>query len=124
MARVDPLDPSTFPAPHIYATYISWRSTSFKTHATMALVKNAISGTTTRRNYQGGRTTQCDVYVYKWDEENERWVQTYMLPKGTDVDQHPLYQKPVSSKRPIKGPSDKQVDAAIQSILKAGEADG
>jgi hypothetical protein len=119
--RVDPHDPSTFPAPHTYATYISWRSEKFKTHSTLGMAKNAISGTA--RHERSGRRTQCDVYVYTWNPEDDCWEQKYFIPKHADLDQHELYKVKASSKRPIKGPSDKQVNAAIESIMKATQAE-
>jgi len=63
----------------------------------------------------------ADCWIYEWSDKDQEWKQLHYIPNGTNIDTLPLWKK-VRSKRPIKGPSDKQVDAAIKSILKAGES--
>lgn len=105
-------DPSTFPAPHQWATFSPSRSPNFKTHSTLGQVKNALSG---KRHYSGGL---LEGWVYKWNAEDEKWEEYAHLPPGTYANQHPLWQKPVKAVRAV---SDNQVDKAIRSIMKTAQ---
>lgn len=98
-----------FPAPQLWATWIGYRTEKFKTHPSLAMCKSAISA-----KFNGG-VLPCSAYVYEWDTEQEVWVERFFL--GAGVDKSHIFFK-VKAKK-IKGPSQKQVDAALASIAKS-----
>lgn len=106
-------DPKSFPDPHQFATYMTWRNPAFKTHPSLATAKNAVSGKA--RGLTGrGRHVGCDVYVYEFSQDTG-WQLLHLIPKETNLDDHEFY-KTTAKKRSIKGPSDAAVAAAIKSI--------
>lgn len=114
--KPDPLD---FPEPHNFATFILTRTPQFKTHRHLSQAKNALSG---KMTYRGGRSYSagCDMWVYEWDAEELRWVETFHIPIGAIRETHPLWEKGV--KRPKKAQAEvpqKVIDKTIDSILRS-----
>lgn len=115
-----PPDPKDFKPPHTWATYIPTRTTVgiFKTHSNFGAAKSAVwsSMSSWRGNWQG-------AWIYTWNSADEEWVLTHYLPSSdrNDPDALALRATKTPTKRPIKGPSDKQVEEALASIAKAGQ---
>ena len=60
MSNVDPLDPSTFPDPHTWSSYVSFRTTSYKTHSSLAKAKDAVA-----YFFDINDVLVCDVRLYQ-----------------------------------------------------------
>lgn len=108
-------DPASFPEPHQFATYIRQRSERYKTHTTLGHCKNAIGGLA--RQAHNGRILVCDVFIYEYDSD-AGWQELFHIPSGTDLDAHPLWQKP-AKKTPIKGPSEAVIEKTLASIMES-----
>ena len=117
MIRTETPDPEKFPAPHTWATFIPSRAEFFKTHSSFHVVKSSVRSSLSVQgaNWRG-------AWVYRWDGENEEWTPVHFI-EHKDPD-HPdtkaFFAVKISSKRAIKGPTDKQVEAALASIAAVG----
>ena len=117
-------DLTKFPAPHRWATWMKDRSSQFKTHSSLGLAKNALSGRPTGhgqyRTVNGKQVYDSPLeggYVYEWvdDEWGEGWVERFHVPYGTFKTDHPLWSftERTRKARPV---TQKAIDAAIASI--------
>lgn len=111
-------DPSTFPTPAVWATWISHRDPQFKTHNGAGQCKNSISGKAKHsRHYTGdsSRIIPCDAAVYRWDMQEERWIEYAYFPKDSDLNDSWFYQEAITKEGPKPVPQ-KAIDEAIASI--------
>lgn len=113
-------DPTTFPDPERFATYIMHRSPKFKTHKHLGMAKNAIAA---KASHGRNRVTKCDSWVYEFDFEAGLWREVAHIPSGTLLDTDPWYSVKQSSKPASLGPSEGSIDAAIASIVGAAQND-
>ena len=107
-------DPTRFPDPERFATYIASRSPNFKTHKDLGKAKNAISQ---KADHRSIRRMRCDAWVYEFDFEAGMWRELTHIPTGTDLALHPWYSQKQSSKPTNIGPSEAAEKAAIASIM-------
>lgn len=104
-------EPKEFPQPHMYATWMQWRSPQFKTHSSPSHVKTAIGG-----KARGGKIT-CDTYIYQWDENAAEWIELDFLPRDSlKVDSAFFQATHKRALRKAKPPSEKAVAEALASI--------
>lgn len=103
--------PADFPEPHRFGM---WNRYSFRIYPNLTQVKTAI--TSNHTDWNG--LIKSDLKIYEHDGDG--WQEIYSLTKGENKLAHPLWR---DGKAPTTmAVSDSAVDAAIESILKAGEA--
>lgn len=103
--------PADFPDPHRFGM---WNGFAFGIYPNLSQIKSAISSVYT----DGYGFVRSDLWIYEHD--GHRWQEIYALKKGEPKIGHKLWKDGVAPKTLVV--SDEAVDAAIESIMKAGEA--
>lgn len=114
MVAVNPDDPTTFPDPHTWASYVDYRSEKYRTHSTLGALKTSVG------YFFDKGVARCDIRVYSWESIDEQWVQIHHFKTGERRDTLPLFKAKASrNKKPIKGPTEKQIEQTLESIARS-----
>lgn len=106
-------DPSRFPAPPKWASWVRGRIPQFKTHSSLAYARSSIRGIS-RYDRPRNASVTPETFIYEWVDGD--WTERWHLDKGPIDATHEFWALKENKKK-VRPVSEKAVAAAIASIL-------